>query len=184
MEAPRIDPLEPTRTTGKAKDFLEQIQARLGVVPNFVRTLAHSPAALEGYLALSRALADSSLGTRLREQVALAVAEANRCDYCLAVHSVLGKWAGLSPEEITASRAGEATDAKAAEALRFARAILEGRGEVDDEAFARVRRAGFDEAQITEIVVEVALNVLTNYFNKAVRVLVDFPQPASLSPVA
>jgi uncharacterized peroxidase-related enzyme len=183
MQAPRIDPVEPARTTGKAKDFLEEVQARLGAVPNFVKTLAHSPAALEGYLALSRALAGSRLGARLREQVALAVAEANRCDYCLAVHSVLGKGAGLSPDEIAASRAGDASDAKAAAALRFARAVLRGRGDVEDEEFARVRAAGFDEGQITEIIVEVALHVLTNYFNKAMRVVVDFPQPAALSPV-
>jgi AhpD family alkylhydroperoxidase len=149
-----------------------------------MRTLAHSPAALEGYLSLSGALAGGRLGGRLREQVALAVADANACDYCLAAHSALGKAAGLSVDEIRAARGGEAEDPRATAALQFARAVLKGRGEVGDREFARVREAGFDDGQIAELVAEVALNVLTNYFNKAARVVVDFPRAEARSAVA
>lgn len=176
MTKPRIEALDPARATGKAKELLDKVHAKLGLVPNLMRTLARSPAALEGYLALNGALAGGRLGARLREQVALAVAEANSCDYCLAAHATLGKMAGLVPEQIAAARDGAAEDSKAAVALRFARAILEGRGDVADEEFARVRAAGFDDGQVAELVAEVALNVLTNYFNKAARVVVDFPR--------
>jgi uncharacterized peroxidase-related enzyme len=176
MSKPRIEALDPARTTGKPKDLLDRVQAKLGLVPNLMRTLAHSPAALEGYLALNGALAAGRLGARLREQVALAVAESNACDYCLAAHAALGRMAGLLPDQIEAARDGAAKDPKAAAALRFARAVLDGRGEIPDEEFVRVQEAGFDDGQVAELVAEVALNVLTNYFNKAARVVIDFPR--------
>jgi uncharacterized peroxidase-related enzyme len=184
MTTPRIEALDPARTTGKAKDLLAQVEAKLGLVPNLMRTLANSPAALEGYLALSGALARGRLGAGLREQVALAVAERNGCDYCLAAHTALGTMAGLRPDEVEAARDGAARDPKAAAALRFATAVLDGRGEVSAEEFARVREAGFDAGQIAELVAEVALNVLTNYFNKAARVVVDFPRVAARARVS
>lgn len=181
MTRPRIEALDPARTAGKAKDLLGKVQAKLGLVPNLMRTLANSPAALEGYLALSGALAGGRLGAKLREQVALSVAESNDCGYCLAAHATLGKLAGLEADEIAAARAGEARDARDAAALRFARAVVEARGDVPDAELARVRAAGFDDGQIAELVSEVALNVLTNYFNRVAHTAVDFPRVEPLA---
>lgn len=181
MRKPLIPALDPAHAMGKAKVLLDKVHATLGFVPNLMRTLAHSPAALEGYLALSGALSGGRLGSRLREQIALAVAEANACGYCLAAHTALGKMAGLGPDEIAAARVGDARDTKEAAALRFARRVVEGRGEVAEDEFARVRAAGFDDGQVAEILAEVALNVFTNYLNKATRVVIDFPRAEPLA---
>ena len=70
-----------------AQPLLEDVKKLLGSVPNLFRITANSAAALEGYLGLNGALAKGSLDARTRERSALAVAQINGCDYCLAAHT-------------------------------------------------------------------------------------------------
>lgn len=177
---PRLPQIDPTQATGQAKALLDQVQQGLRLVPNMARAMANSPAVLGGYLGFSIALQRGALPAKLREQIALAVAEANSCGYCLSAHAAVGKMVGLAPADIEASRSLDAAEPKARAALRFAAAILEGRGEVSDDEFTRVRQAGFGDAEIAEIVAHVALNVFTNYFNKAIEVTIDFPAVGTL----
>jgi len=171
----RITPIEPADASGKAKQLLDAVHKNLGLTPNLMKTLAASPAALEGYLSLNTALAGGVLDTKFREQIALAVAQANACEYCLAAHTALGTLAGLQPEEITASREARAADARLDAGLKFARAIVLNRGQVSDAVVSNVRAAGFNDAEITEIVANVAVNIYTNYFNHVAQTVVDFP---------
>lgn len=157
----------------------DAIEKQLGVVPNMMRTMAQSPRVLEGYLALSGALSRGLLPATLQEQIALAVAEANLCNYCLSAHTALGRRAGLSDEQLAASREGLSADAKAQAALQFALAVLRHRGGVGDDDLAHVRRAGFSDAEVAEIIGHVALNVFTNYFNRAADTEIDFPLVAA-----
>jgi uncharacterized peroxidase-related enzyme len=173
---PRLNAVDPTRATGRARELLDAVKAKLGLTPNLMRTLACSPAALEGYLSFGQALSGGSLPARLREQIALAVAEANRCDYCLSAHTALGRLAGLRDEEIASSREAATADPRADAALKFALAVLDGRGSVSDQEFARVRAAGFLDGEVAEIVAHVAINIFTNYFNKAAETAIDFPR--------
>jgi uncharacterized peroxidase-related enzyme len=159
-----------------SKPLLDAVKKQLGVVPNLVKLVATSPAALEGYLALNGAVAKGTLNAQLRERIALAVAQYNGCDYCLSAHTYLGRnIARLSGDEMEAARAGRSSDAQADAALRFALRVAETRGQVSDGDLAAVRAAGFGEAGIVEIVVNVALNVLTNYVNNVARTDIDFP---------
>lgn len=179
---PRIQPIHPTEATGKAKDLLNAVQAKIGMTPNLMKTLAHAPAALEGYLNLSGALATGVLDAKFREQLALAVAQANSCEYCLSAHSTIGKMVGLGPDEIAQSRAAHAADAKRDAGLQFAQTLVVQRGLANDADLAAVRQAGFTEAEITEIVAHVALNIFTNYFNHVAQTEVDFPRvPVALT---
>lgn len=155
---------------------LESVKKQLGSVPNLFGVIAHSPAALEGYLALSGALAKGTLDAKTRERIALAAAELNGCIYCLSAHTYLAKnVAKLDDAEITANRNGASNDLKADAAVRFARKVMEARGHVTDADIAAVRAAGYDDAQVVEIVLHVALNTLTNYVNEVARTEVDFP---------
>ena len=102
----RIAPLDPASADPAVAATLAGVKAKLGVVPNLFRTFARSPAALDGYLALSDALAGGRLSAGQREIVALSVGQANRCGYCLAAHTLIGKGAGLSETDIHAARTG------------------------------------------------------------------------------
>ncbi len=159
-----------------AKPLLAAVQKQLGMVPNMMKLVGHSPAALEGYLSLNGALAKGKLDAKLRERIALAVAEFNGCNYCLSAHDYLGRHvAKLSGDEIQAARDGRSEDARADAALRFALQVVQTRGQVSDADLATLRIAGFDEASVIEIVVTVTLNVLTNYVNNVAHTDIDFP---------
>lgn len=172
----RIPALEPRTASAAAQPLLATVAQNLGSVPNLMRVLSNSPAALEGYLALGGALGKGRLDLALRERIALAIAEFNRCSYCLAAHAYLGeKLARLDASEIQAARDGTSADARARAAVQFALAVAARRGHVADDDLAAVRAAGFDDAEILEIVGAVALNVLTNYTNSVATTVVDFP---------
>jgi len=159
-----------------AQPLLQAVKKQLGMVPNLFRVVGNSPAALEGYLGLNGALAKGSLEAPTRERVALAVAEVNGCDYCLSAHSYLGKnLSKLSDAEIAANRSGGSTDPKADAAVQFAVKLVEARGHVSDADIQAVKRAGYSDAQIVEIVLHVALNTLTNYVNVVAETEIDFP---------
>ena len=160
-----------------SKPLLAAVQKSLGVTPNLMKLVGHSPAALEGYLALSGATGKGKLSAQLRERIALAIAEYNGCDYCLSAHDYLGQnVAKLSRAELDAARDGHSEDAQVEAALRFALQVAQTRGRVSDADLATLRLAGFDEASVIEIVVNVALNVLTNYVNNVAHTDIDFPQ--------
>ncbi|HJZ46873.1 MAG TPA: carboxymuconolactone decarboxylase family protein [Roseiflexaceae bacterium] len=171
----RLDPVDPTTATGTARTLLDTVQSKLGRIPNMMRTMALSPAVLEGYLGLNIALAGGVLTARLREQIALTVAEANRCGYCLAAHTYFGKRAGLDADALDQARQASASDPKAAAALTFVRTIVEQHGAISDEELRRVREAGYEEGEIAEMVAHVALNIFTNYLNLVAQTEVDFP---------
>ena len=172
----RITQLDPAGATGKTRQLLDGVHASLGVVPNLFRVLGNSPAALEGYLNFSRALAGGVLDAQVREQVALAVAEGNACGYCLSAHAFLGARAGLSARDIDDARQSAASSQKATAVLKLALTVLVQRGEVSDSALSAARAHGLTDGEIVETVANVALNIFTNYINHVARTVVDFPE--------
>lgn len=168
--------LDPTQATGKVRELLAQVQAQLGTVPNMMRTMANSPAVLEGYLSFSNALAGGVLSPQLREQIALAVAEINSCEYCLSAHTTIGKMVGLSDRDLNSGRLSFSDDPKIDVALKFARAIVVNQGQVTTDYFNRLHQAGYVDAEIVEIIANVILNIFTNYFNHIAETEVDFPK--------
>jgi len=173
---PRINAIDPAGATGKAKELLDAVKAKLGLVPNMTRTMAHSPAVLEGYLNFSGALGEGTLNARLREQIAITVAEANGCEYCLSAHTAIAKLVGLDEAALTSSRQAKSSDARTEAALKFAQAVVKSKGRVTDGDLKAVRDAGYGDGEINEIIANVAINLFTNYFNNATQVEVDFPK--------
>ncbi|MBX3607448.1 MAG: peroxidase-related enzyme [Piscinibacter sp.] len=171
----RILPLAPADAPAGSRPLLDQVQAAFGATPAMFRTVAHSPATLQALWSFFGALGGGSLPAKLGEQIAVAVADRNGCSYCLAAHTALGRKAGASAAEMSAAQQGESADPATAAALRFALHIVEARGQVGDEDVQALRRAGFADGEIVEIVAHVALNLFTNYVNIAFDVPVDFP---------
>jgi uncharacterized peroxidase-related enzyme len=178
---PRIQALSDDAVPPAARPQLAAVKQALGSVPNLFRTVAHSPAALAGYLGLNPAPAGGALDKATRERIALVVAQRNGCAYCLAAHSYLGRHvARLDEAEIAANRSGRSDDPAAAAAVAFALRLVEERGHVSDADLAAVRAAGFYDAAVIEIVLHVALNTLTNYVNEVAQTVVDFPAAPAL----
>jgi uncharacterized peroxidase-related enzyme len=172
----RLKALNPDQASGKTQELFRVINSKFGVVPNMMRTMGNSSAFLEGYLNLSGALSGGSLGLKTGALIALTVAEANRCNYCLSAHTYLGAhFAKLDTEAVDSARLGEAKDTKINAILQFAQKLVEKKGRVSDADVAAVRATGITEGEVGEIVGHVALNILTNYFNNTANTQIDFP---------
>lgn len=171
-----FEPITQENAAPAVKATLAKIDAAFGTVPNMFATVANSPAALQSMWGSFGAFSTGALGAALTEQIAVAVANRNRCEYCLAAHTALGTQAGLTAEQLAAAQRGTAEDPKIAALLRFALALVDERGAVDPSVFAELRGLGWSDEQIVETVAQVALNIFTNYVNIALAVPVDFPE--------
>lgn len=179
----RIAAIDPKTAAGETGELLAAVQSQLGVVPNFIRVLANSAPALKAFLGLYGGAGEGRLDLQTRERIALALAEANACQYCVSAHTAIARKAGLDANEILAARAGRSAELKAGAAVAFALALVEHRGAITDAEFEAARRAGLDDGEIVEIVVNVALNLLTNILGKSMQVEIDFPK-VELRPAA
>ena len=177
----RLEAVDPKTATGKPRELLDGIQAKFGRTPNILRALANSPAALEAFVGFSGALSQGELSAKLREQIALSVAEANSCEYCLAAHSATARTVGLSEEQVLDGRRGSSPDSKVDAAVGFAREIVEKRGWVDDDSLSRLRSVGYRDREIAEIVANTALHIFLNYFDHVAQPVLDFPQTSELA---
>lgn len=171
----RIPLIDPAQTTGERQQLLQQIHGAFGATPAMFRTVAQSTAALKSLWGSFGALGGGVIPAKLGEQIAVAVADRNDCEYCLAAHTLLGRKAGASADEMAAAQHGESADPKTAAALRFALKLVNDRAQVTDADVQAVRAAGFNDEEIVEILAHVALNLFTNYVNVAFQVPVDFP---------
>jgi uncharacterized peroxidase-related enzyme len=161
---------------GRSIPLLDGVGRQLGVVPNMFRLIGNSPAGLEAFLGFTQAM-NKTLDGKMRERIAMAVAQVNGCDYCLSANSYLGSnMARLDAAELAANRHGHSNDVKADQAVSFARKVAEARGKVTDSDIEMVKEAGYEDAQIVEIVLLVALNFLTNIINNVGKPDIDFPQ--------
>ena len=174
----RVHLIDPAQATGDRKLVLDQIHGAFGVTPAMFRAVANSSAALKSLWGSFGALGGGVLPARLGEQIAVAVADRNACEYCLAAHTALGRKAGASAAEMVAAQLGESADPQTAAALRFALKLVNDRGQVDDADVQALRDVGFDDEQVVEILAHVALNLFTNYVNVAFAVPLDFPAVA------
>ncbi|MDB5869340.1 MAG: carboxymuconolactone decarboxylase [Polaromonas sp.] len=108
----RVQLVNPAETSSNRQALLEQINQAFGATPNLFKAVANSPAALKSMWGSFGALGAGVLGAKLGEQIAVAIAERNRCEYCLAAHTALGKGAGVSAADMTAEQAGRPTPAR------------------------------------------------------------------------
>jgi uncharacterized peroxidase-related enzyme len=171
----RIKAMDPGMAKGKAKELLDAVVKKYGAAPNSFRTMAHSPAAFQGFLDLSATLEGGVLPFETRYQIAIAVSEINGCAYCLSAFTAIGKGNGMLDETLAACRRAGSTDLKVNAILKFAAAIVRERGAVTPEEFQRVKSAGCSDEEIQEIVANVALFTFANYINLVIGTEVDFP---------
>jgi uncharacterized peroxidase-related enzyme len=175
----RLSIPSPADVPADTQAVLDKVGAQFGFVPNMFGTLASNPAALDVVMTL-QAKTRGFLDAKTRHTIALAVSDANGCDYCLAIHtyssSVLGK---MSHDDIELARHGASHDPKRAAAARFALRVMETRGKVSDEDFTAVRAAGYTDAEILSIVTVTVQFMLTNFINNVNATDVDIPAPSA-----
>lgn len=174
----RVPLLDASTAKPEAQSQLRSVAQALGVTPAMFKAVANSPAALKSMWGSFGALGGGTLGAQIGEQIAIAVAERNRCEYCLAAHTALGRGAGLNDQQLASAQMGESSDPRTTAALRFALKLVTARGQVSAAEVQALRDVGFDDGQVVEVIAHVALNLFTNYVNIALDVPLDFPPVA------
>lgn len=160
----------------KSSQILNDIQKSVGMVPNIFKILGNSSAVLSGYLAFSGALKQGILSDQEREQIALAVAGFNQCEYCASAHTFFANKVGVSEAEVKKNLKGHSDSPKIAALIKFCLATLQHKGVVSDAEMEHIRSAGFSDEGIVEIVGNIAVNIFTNYFNHVAETDLDFPK--------
>ena len=171
---PRIRLPTDSELPAASLPILHVFGSKLGFVPNVIRLLSASPAALAGFVGLRGALG-GQLDRRTREAIALVVSEVNGCSYCLAAHSYTASEGHTQPEEISRNRLGQSSDEAVGAAARFAGQVVETRGHVTDVDLAKVRAAGFSDAQVVDIIALSVQFMFTNLMNTVAGTEIDFP---------
>ncbi|SDH22736.1 carboxymuconolactone decarboxylase family protein [Paraburkholderia phenazinium] len=176
----RLTAIKPEAATGAAAELFAKIKKAAGKVPNAYATVGtHSPAALGAMLNVDAVLASGSLAKADIEVIKLAVSEVAGCDYCIAAHTLMGKFAGLSPDTMKQVRAGSASgDAKRDALVRFVRILVTTSGTVAADEVEAIRGAGYSEQQVIEINLAIASITFTNLVNRVNDTTLDFPAVA------
>ncbi|MFZ6658036.1 carboxymuconolactone decarboxylase family protein [Undibacterium sp. TJN19] len=173
---PHVQLIDPKETSGTRHAILNDINIAFGSTPNMFRAVANSTAALNSMWSAFGALGNGLIPAKLGEQIAVAIANLNQCEYCLAAHTVLGKKAGGSSAEMTAAQMGNSLDARTDAALKFAIKVVNQRAHISKIDLETMRLHGYDDEHLVEIMAHIALNLYTNYINVALDVPVDFPK--------
>jgi AhpD family alkylhydroperoxidase len=168
-----ITPVADEAATEDEAEALAEIRGAWGGVPRLARVIARSLPLTRALLAYGTALGSGRFGGRLTEQIAIAVANENRCAYCLAAHTAAGRALGLDERELADARTGRSADAATQAALSFVQAVVRERGHVSDADLDAARAAGWTDGDLVELVGHAIATTLTNYLHHLSRVPVD-----------
>jgi uncharacterized peroxidase-related enzyme len=153
----RMEPIDLDHAPAQARELVDEYAARAGAPGPMVRTMAHAPALLRGYLDLNRAMKRSHLNRRT-ERIALAAQEWIGCAYCVAAHTAAARKLGLSDRDIELAKQGTATDPTIASIVAFGQQVIAPPAEISDAEIERLRNHAYSDEQIAEVVGIVSLN--------------------------
>lgn len=163
-------------------EILSGVEKKFGFIPNLIKVFASSPATLKAYLTLGELLESSSFSPEEQQIILLTVSRENRCDYCLAAHSMISaKMVNMDEKKLQAIRAGQPVeDDKHRALINFTESIIHERGFVDENTVKKFTAAGYSDQHVLEVILGVAMKTLSNYTNHIAETPID-PQFADFS---
>lgn len=174
----RLNSITPDQATDKTAELFAGIKKAVGKVPNAYATIGtHSPAVLAQALQHNAILKQGALSALELEAINLVVSETSGCDYCLAAHTLTGKMAGFSAEQIQKLRRGEYDEDDKLDALvRFSQVLVSTHGTVPANELDDFRAAGFSDRQVVETISAISAIYFTNLINRVNDTVLDFPR--------
>ncbi|MDB6081544.1 MAG: hypothetical protein JWO53_816 [Chlamydiia bacterium] len=177
----RIQAVSQEKASTAIKPIYDALKKKMGLIPNIFLHMGNSPEILRAFIALSDLIETTSLSKELKTKLALVIAEANQCTYCLSAHTAIAKSMSINEEAIMQARNASASDKKTGAILRFAQSVVQKQGNVTDKEVQELKANNVSDQEICEIILIITLNTLTNYFNKVVNTDVDFPLAPKLT---
>ncbi len=154
--------------------IFDNLNKGLGFVPNLYAYYAKNDTALGDYLALQNRR--STLRAKEKEVINLVTSQVNGCRYCQSAHTAIAKNLKFTDEQILDVRSGVAPfDPKLDALARFTKTVVENRGQASDEAKEDFFNAGYDEANLIDVVIAIADKIISNYLHNITGFEIDFP---------
>lgn len=175
----------PTReqVSSNNQAIFDNLQKRLGFVPNLYAAYAYNDTALGDYLQFQGR--KSTLKAKEKEVINLVVSQVNDCRYCQSAHTVIGKMNGFNDEQILELRSGSASFNPKLDALaRFVQNITINRSKPDPEVVENLFTAGYNEANLVDILLVIGDKFISNFIYGVTNVPIDFPLAPELEEVA
>jgi len=169
------------QVSADAQAIFEQIQKKLGKVPNLYATIGYSADALKAFLGFDASFAHTAFSEKEKEAINLIVSEVNNCNYCLAAHTMLATMKGYSKEDTLGFRRGNAADEKLDTAVKLAKSIAENKGDADAQLKENFFTAGYDEKALIDLIGLITVRSFTNYVYATTQVPIDFPVAEALN---
>jgi len=174
--------VDTTKLTGKAQELLTESEKRVGFVPNLLKQMANSPAALESFLASRDALSKGMLGDKMGVLIGILIAETYSSDYLLAARVAGAKKVGLSEEEVKLAKQQTSKDPKIDAGLEFVRNVVLRHADISPANLAEVKDAGYTDGEIIELIAYTNLNLLAYFLTKITQPEADFPSVPTAFP--
>jgi len=177
-----LPPIQKESANEEVREILSSVEAKFGFIPNLIKVFASSPATLKAYLTLG-SLLESTLFTAEEQQIILlTVSRENRCEYCMAAHSMIStKMVQMDPEKLKAIRAGEPVKNDKHRALiDFTENVVNERGYVAESTVKKFIAAGYSDQHVLEVILGVTMKTLSNYTNHIAQTPID-PQFSDFS---
>lgn len=171
----------PTRNevSENNQQIFDQLNSKLGFVPNLYAYYAKNETALGDYLTLQNR--KSTLKAKEREVINLVTSEINGCRYCQSAHTAIGKLNGFTTDQILEIRGGSAKfDDKLNALAQFTQTVVENRGKVSDTAKESFFNAGYTESNMIDVVMVIGDKIISNYVHNLTDFAIDFPLAPTL----
>lgn len=166
--------LTPDEAPDGSRETMEAVQAAFGFLPNLHGVLAHSPTLLKSYAAVTQIFGESSFDAVEQQVVLLSVSFENECTYCVAAHSTVADMVKMDEATVEAIRAGaELPDPRHNALAAMTREIVASRGYPGDATLQAFLGAGYDRAQVLDVIAGVGLKTMSNYTNHLAHTPVD-----------
>lgn len=167
----------------ESKPLLAAVQGKYGMIPNLLAEMADAPNVLQGYLQLSDATAKGTLSPTEQQIVEITTSRVQGCEYCVAAHSTVAGIQKLPNDVVDAVRTGSnIADAKLQALHAFTVAVNEKNGWTSDADLSVFLAAGYTQAQVLEVVLNVTLKLFSGYANHIMHTPIDAAfQPKHIS---
>ncbi|TVS04636.1 MAG: alkylhydroperoxidase [Rhodobacteraceae bacterium] len=162
LHLPPVDPL-PERTA----KYLAICEEKLGLVPNVLRAYLFDLAKFDAFIAMYNdlMLGESGLTKLDREMIAVVVSSINRCWYCQVAHGAAVRELSADPalgEAMVMNYRAAPLDTRTRAMLDFAALVAEASAKVSEADRDALRRHGFSDRDIFDIIAVVGFFSMSN----------------------
>jgi uncharacterized peroxidase-related enzyme len=157
----RVELIDPEKAEGRVKEVFERVKAYYHMVPGLQKALCYLPETTDALWSLSLATAgEGKIREELKRVFFAVTAHEVECEYCTAAHMIalLGKqWSREECTDVILGRPSPRLSDKENLAVDFARAVARRPAGIGDAQTDALRKAGWSDPEIVEIVAAVAL---------------------------